>query len=337
MVYGESFVLGAAPGRAISGGEARPLPRGNLGRDALRSGGERILVIGRSGQVARELQRAAWPRGVAVNFLGRDKVDLTRPDDARGAIIRSRPRIVVNAAAFTAVDAAETAREAAFAVNRDGPEGLAAGCREVDATLIHLSTDYVFDGTKADAYREDDPVNPLSVYGASKAAGEAAVRGRLDQHVIIRTSWVYSAEGRNFVRTMLRLGAEREKLTVIDDQRGCPTAAADIARAVTAISTSLLDRCAAAFGTFHFCGAGATTWYGFASEIFDGARQRGMKAPRIVVPITSEAYPLPARRPRTSVLNCEKVQRTYGTFARPWQVALAECLDEIRSNAGACS
>lgn len=241
----------------------------------------------------------------------------------------ARPRIVVNAAAFTAVDDAESARDMAFAVNCDGPAALADACRRIGATLIHLSTDYVFDGAKLGAYREEDPINPLSVYGASKAAGESAIRKRLDQHVILRTSWVYSPVGRNFVRTMLRLGAERERLGVVVDQEGCPTAGADVARAVIDIAEALSNDLPSSFGTFHFCGGGATTWHGFAAEIFRDAKRRGMKGPRVLAPIATEAYPTPARRPRNSALDCNKVRKTYGIVARPWQEALAECLDEI--------
>jgi dTDP-4-dehydrorhamnose reductase len=279
--------------------------------------------------VAHELYRAAWPVGTAVEFLDRAKIDLARPEEVKRIVVAARPHVVVNAAAFTAVDDAESARDMAFAVNRDGPAAVADACSRIGATLIHLSTDYVFDGAKNGAYREEDSVNPLSVYGASKAAGETAIRERLEHHIILRTSWVYSAGGRNFVRTMLRLGAERKRLGVVEDQHGCPTAAADVARTVIDLVQSLSPGLSDAFGTLHFCGGGATSWYGFAREIFSGARQRGMKGPSVLAPIPSEAYPLPARRPRNSVLDCDRVRQTYGIVARPWQEALEACLDEI--------
>ncbi|HYM72771.1 MAG TPA: dTDP-4-dehydrorhamnose reductase, partial [Stellaceae bacterium] len=203
--------------------------------------GKSILVVGRIGQIGHELARGAWPTGMRIDFVDRDEVDLAQPGQVRRHVVAARPDIVVNAAAFIAVDAAEAARPTAFAINRDGPAALADACREIGAALIHFSTDYVFDGAKDGPYTEDDAVNPLSVYGASKAAGDAAIRTRLDRHVILRTSWVYSAVGSNFVKTMLRLGAERDRLGIVDDQHGCPTAAADAAGAVIAIVDGLPD------------------------------------------------------------------------------------------------
>jgi dTDP-4-dehydrorhamnose reductase len=290
----------------------------------------KVLVIGRFGQIAHELFRAAWPAGLVAEFVDREQLDLTKADAVRRVVIARRPHLVINTAAFTAVDAAEAKPEAAFAVNRDGPAALADACREIGAAVIHFSTDYVIDGGKSAAYTEDDPVNPLSVYGASKAAGDAALRERLDRHVILRTSWVYSATGQNFVKTMLRLGAERDELRIVDDQHGAPTAAADLARAAIAIAAELIGGRADGFGTFNFCGTGeTTTWYGFAREIFRGAAERGAKAPRAVQPIATADYPLPAPRPRNSVLDCGKIGRTYGIAAEPWPVALSACLDEL--------
>ena len=212
---------------------------------------------------------------------------------------------------------------------------MAEACARIGAALIHLSTDYVFDGAKAGAYREDDPIHPLSVYGASKAAGEAAVRERLDRAVILRTSWVYAPIGRNFVRTMLRLGAARDRIGVVDDQRGCPTSAADIARAIATIAQALLTGHVDGFGTFHFCGGGDTTWYGFARAIFAGAAARGLKTPPTVTPIATADYPTPALRPRNSVLDCGRIGRIHHIVPRPWPAALAECLDEIAATIAA--
>ena len=288
-----------------------------------------ILVIGRIGQVSRELHRGVWPAGFAVDFLERPEIDFTRAVAAGGKVIAARPDIVVNAAAYTAVDAAERDRDVAFAVNRDGPAALAAACREIGAALVHYSTDYVYDGTRSGAYVESDPVNPLSVYGASKAEGDAAIRDRLARHVILRTSWVYSASGNNFVKTMLRLGAERDRLGIVDDQHGGPTAAADVAAATIAVCAALARGKDDGFGTFHFAGSGATSWYGFARAIFAGAAARGCKTPRLVEPIATEAYPTPAARPRNSVLDCGKLARSYGIAAPPWQASLSACLDEL--------
>ena len=289
----------------------------------------RVLVVGKTGQVAYELSRAAWPARLAPEFIGRDQLDLTRIDDIAPLVMRARPRIVVNAAAFTAVDAAETQLEMAYAVNRDAAAALAAACHQIGATLIHYSTDYVFDGTKSGTYLEDDAINPKSVYGASKAAGEAAIRERCAAHVIIRTSWVYAPVGHNFVRTMLRLGAERDELRIVDDQHGSPTAAADLARAAIAVSAAIDAGQTDAFGTFHFSGGGETTWYGFAREIFRLAAQRGIRVPRVVTPIATAEYPLPAPRPANSRLNCGKIARVYGLVAPNWQSAVAVCLDEL--------
>jgi dTDP-4-dehydrorhamnose reductase len=288
-----------------------------------------ILVVGRTGQVAHELQRARWPDGLVPSFLGREALDLSRADEAIARVAEHRPGIVVNAAAYTAVDAAERERDLAFAVNRDGSAALADACAEIGASLIQLSTDYVFDGEKRGPYEEDDPIHPLSVYGESKAAGEAAIRARLEAHVIIRTAWVYGPIGHNFVRTMLRLGGEREQVNVVDDQQGSPTSATEVARAVIAVVAALASGRTEGFGTYHFCGAGTTTWYGFARAIFAGAEQRGMRVPRTVAPITTAQYPTPARRPANSVLRSEKIARVFGVVARPWQDALADCLDEI--------
>ena len=290
----------------------------------------KILVIGGIGQVGHELARASWPAALAAEFVERDRLDLGHPAEVRPAVVAMRPRIVINAGAYTAVDQAEAEREAAFAINRDGPAALAEACREIGAALIHFSTDYVFDGSKPGPYTEDDPVNSLSVYGASKAAGDTAIADRLDCHVILRTSWVYSAVGHNFVKTMLRLGAERDELRIVDDQHGAPTAAAELARAAIHIAAALAAGRDDGFGVFNFTGAGApTTWCGFARAIFAGAAERGAKVPLRVQPIATEDYPLPAPRPRNSRLDCARIARTYGLVAKPWRDSLSDCLDEL--------
>jgi dTDP-4-dehydrorhamnose reductase len=289
----------------------------------------KILVIGGIGQVGHELARAPWPTGLAAEFVERDQLDLGHPAKVGPAIAAMWPRIVINAGAYTAVDQAEAERDAAFAVNRDGPAALAEACREIGAALIHFSTDYVFDGSKPSPYAEDDSVNPLSVYGASKAAGDAAIAERLDRHVILRTSWVYSAVGHNFVKTMLRLGAERDELRIVDDQHGAPTAAAELARAAIHIAAALASGQDGGFGIFNFAGAGATTWCGFARAIFAGAAERGEKVPLRVQPIATEDYPLPAPRPRNSRLDCARIAGAYGLIAKPWRDSLSDCLDEL--------
>ena len=292
----------------------------------------RVLVLGRKGQVAMALAETPWPAGVEVLCRGRDAIDLGRPEATQAAIRELRPQLVINAAAFTAVDLAESEQEVAFAINRDGAAAAAGACAYLGAPLIHLSTDYVFDGSKKGAYLEDDAVNPLSVYGASKEAGERAIRAALPAHVILRTSWVYAPAGRNFVLSMLARAEKGEPLRIVNDQQGCPTAAAEIARAIVAVCERLLAG-HGVFGTFHFCGAGSTSWYGFADAIFDLA---GGKRPALS-PIPTSAYPTPARRPANSVLDAGKFRRLYGVAARPWRDSLAECLAAIaaRKKAGA--
>src|SRR6195256_2432767 len=223
----------------------------------------KLLVPGAGGQVGRELSRLAWPADYRVATFDRAEVDITRKDAVTAAFDRERPDIVINAAAYTAVDRAESEPDAAWAGNCAGPGYLAAACRSAGIPLIHISTDYVFDGSKKGPYREDDPVKPLGVYGRSKEAGDRAVREALAEHVILRTAWVYSAHGHNFVKTMLRLGGERPVLRVVADQTGSPTSAADIAAAIAGV----VRRIAAGgrhWGTYHFVGAGAVTWHGFA-------------------------------------------------------------------------
>jgi len=289
----------------------------------------KILVVGRVGQVGHELARAAWPGNVALEFVDRPQLDLAQPRDVGAVVAAAQPDIIVNAAAYTAVDAAESDPATAFAVNRDGPAALADACREIGAALVHYSTDYVYDGAKPGAYVEGDPVNPLGVYGASKAEGDAAIAARLDRHVILRTSWVYSAIGQNFVKTMLRLGAERERLGIVDDQHGAPTAAADLAAATVAVCTALAAGKEDGFGVFHLTGGGETTWYGFARAIFRRAAAQGLEVPRLIEPIASAAYKLPAPRPRNSRLDCGRIARVYGIAAPPWEESLSACLDEL--------
>ena len=287
---------------------------------------KRILVVGRSGQVAGALAESDWPEGFQIVCRGRSEIDLARIPEVRDAITHEKPDLVINAAAYTAVDKAESERDLAFAVNRDGPAALAEACARLAIPLIHLSTDYVFDGGKPGAYMEDDPINPLSVYGASKAEGEAAIRDRLGAHLILRCSWIYAPAGKNFVRTMLRLGRERSEIRLVMDQVGSPTAAEEVVRAVVGSANRILQG-GLDFGTFHFCGAGSTSWFGFAEAIFALAPWQG-SPPRLIAIPTSE-YPTPARRPANSVLDCQKFARLYGIRARPWRESLARCLNKI--------
>ncbi|HSK39886.1 MAG TPA: dTDP-4-dehydrorhamnose reductase, partial [Arenibaculum sp.] len=249
------------------------------------------------------------------------------------------PDLVVNAAAVTAVDAAETDPGPAWAVNRDGARAVALACAAAGIPLVHLSTDYVFDGGVPGSrhpYRPFDPVRPLSVYGASKAAGEVAVRETHRSHAIVRTSWVFSAGGRNFLTTMLRLAGERPELRVVDDQIGCPTSAADVAAAIVVLARHLLDGTCSALGTHHFCNAGPASWFDFAQSIFGRAARMGVAVPRLV-PIPTSAYPTPARRPLWSVLDTAGLQAAIGHVPRPWTEALADVMAELAVPAGAAA
>lgn len=291
------------------------------------SGRPRLLVLGAGGQVGSELSRRAWLPALKVTSLSRAELDICDPAAVAAAFRQLRPSIVVNCAAYTAVDRAESEPQRAMAANATAPGHLAQACTEAGAALIHLSTDYVFDGRSARPYVESDAVNPINVYGRTKEAGERCVRERLERHVILRTSWVYGAHGRNFVRTMLRLGAERKTLRIVADQHGCPTAAHDIADAIDHVARMILDG-SAPWGTYHFCGAGATTWHDFAVEIFAQSALHGGPQPELHR-IRTEEYPTPAQRPRNSVLDCALAKERLGLVARPWQQSLSLVLEEI--------
>jgi dTDP-4-dehydrorhamnose reductase len=290
----------------------------------------RILQFGRTGQVGMEILLRAGARGHQVTALGRDIVDLAEPGRVPRAVAIAGPvDIVINGAAYTAVDKAETEPERANTVNGESVGALAEVCARRGMPIIHLSTDYVFDGTKGSPYTEDDPPHPLNAYGRSKLLGERLLRERQPRHVILRTSWVYSAHGQNFVRTMLRLGVERDELKIVDDQHGAPTAAGDIAEACLALCEQVGARGdAMPWGTYHFAAAGETTWYGFARAIFDEAPWAGIKAR--VRPIPTTDYPTSARRPLDSRLDCSEIARAFGIKGRPWREALRAVLAEIR-------
>ena len=286
-----------------------------------------ILILGGGGQLARALEDAAT---VPVVRVGRPEFDFDRPDSVAETMARVSPWLVVNAAAYTAVDAAETDAEAAWRANRDGPATLARLCRDADVPLIHVSTDYVFDGTKGAPYLETDSVSPLGVYGASKLAGEQAVLESGARGIVLRTSWVYAPIGKNFVRTMLTVGKTRDRLTVVADQRGCPTVAADLADAILAIAARLRadgwhDRFA---GVFHAAGTGETTWHGLAVAVFEEAARHGAKQPE-VAPIKTADWPTPVRRPADSRLDCTRLEEVFGVRLPPWRDSLRRTVDTI--------
>lgn len=292
----------------------------------------RILVTGGSGQVGTELLNRVWPEGVGIVAPGRAELDLEDADAVFAFVKEGGFAAVVNPAAYTAVDRAESDALTAFKVNALAAAALAQATKEAGIPLVHVSTDYVFDGAKVDAYVEDDPVGPLGVYGASKEAGEQAVRSGNPRHVILRTAWVFSPHGGNFVKTMLRLAADRPQLRVVDDQTGSPTSAADIAATLAAITLRLVADNEAPAGTYHFVNAGSVSWCGFAREIFRQSGLAGGKVPEVEA-IGTKDYPTPARRPGNSRLSTGKLERDYGIVPRPWQEALAETLGVLRSGA----
>ena len=287
----------------------------------------RVLVTGADGQVGRDLVALKRP-GLELIGFDRAALDITRAGDVDAALARARVYLVANLAAYTEVDKAEDEPETAFAVNRDGVGNLARACKKRGAAMIHVSTDYVFDGTKRGAWREDDPTAPLGVYGKSKAAGEAALRDALPRHAIIRASWVFGAHGKNFVRTMLGRIGMGDELRVVNDQRGCPTAAADLARAILAVAGRLSAEPDPVAGTYHYCNDGATTWFRFAEAIFARAREKGLAPPRLV-PIKAADYPARARRPANSELDCAKIMRIFGVARPPWRDSLLPVVDAL--------
>ncbi|HEX4294088.1 MAG TPA: dTDP-4-dehydrorhamnose reductase [Rhizomicrobium sp.] len=279
----------------------------------------KILVIGRNGQLATELMRWRWPDSVQCVAAGRPDLDATDAASVAACLAAHAPDLLVNAAAWTQVDLAETERDGAFALNATAPRILARAAAARGLALIHVSTDYVFDGRSGHPLREDDPVSPLGVYGASKLAGEDAVRAETARHVILRTSGLFAAHGRNFVRTMLRLGKEKRAVSVIDDQWTCPTPAADLARVIASIAAVQ-----GPYGTYHYCGEGAVTWHDFAREIF----ARAGLHPELRRASAVE-FAAPARRPARSVLDAGKIWRDYRIAQRPWREGLDAVLKEL--------
>ncbi|GJE28104.1 dTDP-4-dehydrorhamnose reductase [Methylobacterium organophilum] len=287
-----------------------------------------ILILGGAGQVGTELQAFPWPEGVRLSAPDRASLDIT-DEAAVAATVAERPwAAVINTAAYTAVDKAESEVGAAWRLNALAPAYLAAATARAGIPLVHVSTDYVFDGAGEGAYAPDAPIGPRSVYGASKAAGEMAVRSAHPRHAIVRTAWVVSPHRGNFVKTMLRLAGERDTLTVVADQHGCPTSAADLAAALATIALRLARDPQAPTGTFHCVNDGVTTWHGFAQAIVAGSARRGGRSIP-VEGIPTSAYPTPARRPANSQLSTASLTEAYGIQPRPWQSALDDILDRL--------
>jgi dTDP-4-dehydrorhamnose reductase len=287
-----------------------------------------VLVTGGTGQLAVSLTEAAPAHGLTVHRVGRPGFDFDRPASIAEAFAASAPSLVVNAAAYTAVDAAENDVAAAFRANRDGPAELARRCEAAGIPLIHISTDYVFDGRKGAPYLETDATAPQGVYGASKLAGEQAVLAACSRAIVLRTSWVYSPFGRNFVRTMLAAGQRNSQMRVVADQIGCPTSSPDLAEAILIIADQLAaDGWQAGYaGIFHAAGTGAASWYELAIATFEAAARHGMTKPT-VTPIATFEYPTKAKRPANSRLDCGKLAEVFGLRLPPWQDGLGRTVD----------
>lgn len=280
----------------------------------------RLAVTGKNGQVVSALQALASAE-LEIVALGRPELDLAQPQTVLKALREIKPDAVVSAAAYTAVDKAESEPDVAFAVNRDGARAVAQAASELGIPVIHLSTDYVFDGTKATPYVESDATGPTSIYGRSKLEGEQAVSKATGNYAILRTAWVYSEYGNNFVKTMLRLSESRDEINVVADQFGCPTSANDIAAAIVTIARKLVaDSSSRLRGVFHLTGTGETSWANFAKRIFAFAEEHGGKL-MIVNDITTAQYPTPAKRPANSRLDCTKLEEVYGIKLPSWQTS----------------
>jgi dTDP-4-dehydrorhamnose reductase len=291
----------------------------------------KILVTGAAGQVGWEIARRGADLGHEMAALDRSQLDICDAEAVNRVLESSAADLVINAAAYTAVDRAEQEPQLAYSVNREGPLNLAASCAWLGIPLFHLSTDYVFDGSKREPYREDDPVAPLGVYGRSKWEGEEAIRQRLTAHLILRVSWVFGPHGHNFVKTLLRLARERETVRVVADQYGCPTYAGAIADALLVLAGRIGAGQRLSWGTYHYCGLPATTWYGFAQAIVEIALTHQPLRVREVIPIATEDYPTPAVRPASSILDCGRFAAGFGLLPHPWLTGLEVTLQALRA------
>jgi len=292
----------------------------------------KILTYGASGQLGFELMRQGQALGFDMHGVAYPQTNITKISQVASVFAECRPELVINAAAYTNVDKAESNAELAMAINKQGPANLAQKCFENKIPMVHISTDYVFDGAKGAPYLESDPVSPLGAYGRSKAAGEAAVRSVTAEHIILRTAWLYGAHGQNFVKTILRLAMANEELRVVSDQYGSPTSAGDLAAAILSMTERIGRRGNVNWGTYHYCGAGIVSWYDFADAIVTIGRQYTRLKSVRVTPIKTADYPTPAARPAFSALDCSLIAQHYGISTRPWRESLGMVIREIFSN-----
>jgi len=292
----------------------------------------KILIFGGEGQLGYELVQQSQALGHTVKAPLETQANIVNIDEVKRNVDTYRPSLVINSAAYTAVDKAETEKKIAFDVNKTGAANLARCCAQAHIPLIQISTDYVFDGQKGAPYLETDPISPLGIYGRSKADGEAEVRSHLNKHIIIRTSWLYGVHGYNFVKTMLRLAREKELIQVVADQHGSPTSACDLAEAILNICRQIENRRAINWGTYHYCGQGITTWHEFAETILELSRSKStIKAARIE-PLSTAEYPTSATRPQFSALDCSRITHCFGIKPKPWRKSLKRVIEKIYSS-----
>lgn len=293
----------------------------------------KILVTGANGQIGSELAGSSRRDNTRIMAASRSELDITDKEQTNQYINNTRPDLVINAAAYTAVDRAEEEPELAYAINQAGVANLAEACKRLNIPLFHISTDYVFDGNKSAPYTETDVPVPLGVYGKSKLAGEEELRNTLEQYIILRVAWVFGSSGNNFVKTMLRLAENRDALAIVDDQYGGPTPARDIAETLLTLADLYRMEKNLAWGTYHYCGQPGTSWYHFAENIFEAAQQLKVIEKDIhLKPIRTEEYPTLAQRPKNSMFNCEKILKTFKIKMPGWKNGLLNVLTELKSS-----
>ena len=294
----------------------------------------KTLIFGAAGQLGYELMRQGHALSLDIQGVDLPQTDITDVTQLTGVFADYRPQLVINAAAYTNVDGAESEPELAMAINRDGPANIAHACVENKIPLIHVSTDYVFDGKQGTPYQETDPVSPIGVYGRSKAEGESALRSVIAEHIILRTAWLYGKHGHNFVKTILKLAREKEEIRVVSDQYGCPTSAADLAEAILKISDNVRQGVPIDWGTYHYCGLGIISWNEFAQAIVDLCRHQGKIKTTRVDPIKTADYPTRVERPPYSALDCTLINKHFGITPKPWQDSLAITVHELLTASG---
>jgi dTDP-4-dehydrorhamnose reductase len=289
----------------------------------------KILITGSRGQLGRELFQEGQIWDFDILAPSHQQMDIADNKAVKNFIGLHQPSCVINAAAYTQVDQAEIEESLAFAINKTGCTNLAQICKKNEIPLFQVSTDYVFDGQKKTPYHESDPISPIGVYGRSKAAGEIEIRANIEEHIIIRTSWLYGIHGQNFVKTMLKLAAAKENIRVVSDQYGSPTSAGELAKAIIALANKWRQQSAVAWGTYHYCGQGIVSWHEFAETIVEMARRYGEVKTNRVEPITTADYPTKAKRPEFSALDCNLIKKNFGITPKPWRESLKSTIETL--------